>query len=55
MLYLIWKKQLQLLIEKRYETALGYETWCDWKEYFIEGMKPHEALLAFEKSEAYTF
>lgn len=46
MVYLLWKKKLRDLIELEFELKnhLNWESWCDWKEYFLQGYSPENAI-----------
>ena len=45
MKYLIWRAKVKFLIDKRFGSADGWESWADWKEYFINGFTPDRAIL----------
>ncbi|WP_185977009.1 MULTISPECIES: hypothetical protein [Shewanella] len=45
MKYLIWRAKVRLLIEKHSDSAEGWESLADWKEYFIMGFTPLRAIL----------
>ena len=49
MIYLIWRREVLILIEERFDSAKGWDTWADWKEYFIRGDSPERALNRIEK------
>lgn len=44
MKYLVWKKQVFEVLKQRFASTEGWENWCDWKEYFIGGCTPDEAV-----------
>ncbi|AQS38629.1 hypothetical protein Sps_03502 [Shewanella psychrophila] len=47
MKYLIWRASVKRLIEKHSDSdsAEGWESLADWKEYFIMGFTPLRAIL----------
>ena len=49
MTYLIWRAKVKLLIEKHFGSADGWESWADWKEYFINGFTPDRAILSVKE------
>ena len=40
MVYLIWKSQVKTLIGESFSNTDGWESWADWKEYFIKSHTP---------------
>ena len=44
MKYLLWKKRVQGYIESEFDEHFDWESWCDWKEYFIQGYSPQNAV-----------
>ena len=44
MKFLIWKRQVLEVLKQRFTSIEDWESWCDWKEYFINGCSPIEAV-----------
>ena len=44
MKYLLWKKRVQGYIESEFDEHFDWESWCDWKEYFLQGYSPQNAV-----------
>lgn len=40
----VWIKEVENVIKRHYEVKDDWLNWDDWRSYYLDGFRPHEAV-----------